>query len=118
MDEDVTTQLCKTVPPEVYPKCLSNFRLKGEYIASRYDERMSRLKCDNYVKVDCNKNGERPWNNRNCNSESTPNKGDNSSNTQRDTSQNWNTNQRLGDRTSLDCTYQSCGLRGHKEEDC
>ncbi len=46
------------------------------------------------------------------------NRGDNSSNTQRDTSQNKNTNQRRGDRTSLVCTYSHCGLRGHKEEDC
>ncbi len=51
MDEDVTAQRCKTIPPEVYAKYLSNFHLKGEDIASRYDELMSRLKCDNYVKV-------------------------------------------------------------------
>ncbi len=43
MDEDVTAQLCKTIPPEMYAKCLSNFHLKGEDIASRYDELMSRL---------------------------------------------------------------------------
>ncbi len=29
MDEDVTAQLCKTIPPEVYAKCLSNFHLKS-----------------------------------------------------------------------------------------
>ncbi len=52
MDEDGTAQLCKSIPPEVYAKCLSNFHLKGEDIASRYDELMSRLKCDNYVKVE------------------------------------------------------------------
>ncbi len=52
MDEDVTAQLCNTIPPEVYAKCLSNFHLKGEDIASRYDELISRLKCDNYVEVE------------------------------------------------------------------
>ncbi len=52
MDEDVTAQLCKSIPPEVYAKCLSNVHLKGEEIASRYDELMSRLKCDNYVEVE------------------------------------------------------------------
>ncbi len=51
MEEDITAQLCKTIPPEVYTKCLSNFHLNGEDIAIRYDELMSRLKCDNYVKV-------------------------------------------------------------------
>ncbi len=29
MDEDVTAQLCKTIPLEMYAKCLSNFHLKG-----------------------------------------------------------------------------------------
>ncbi len=51
MDEDVTAQLCKTIPPEVYVKCLSNFHLKGGDIASRYDELLSRIKCDNFVEV-------------------------------------------------------------------
>ncbi len=51
MDEYFTAQLCKTIPPDVYAKCMSNFHLKGEDIASRYDELMSRLKCDNYVAV-------------------------------------------------------------------
>ncbi len=49
MEEDITAQLCKTIPPEVYAKCLSNFHLKGEEIASKYDELISRLKCDNYA---------------------------------------------------------------------
>ncbi len=30
MDEDVTAQLCKSIPPEVYAKCQSNFHLKGQ----------------------------------------------------------------------------------------
>ncbi len=51
MEEDVTAQLCKTIPPEVYAKCLSNFHLKDQNIACRYDELISRLKCDNYIKV-------------------------------------------------------------------
>ncbi len=57
-------------------------------------------------------------NNRNHNSDSSPNRGDNSSNTQRDTSQNNNANQGCGYRTSLVCTYPNFGLSGHKEEDC
>ncbi len=52
MEEDVIAQLCKTIPQEVYAKCLGNFYLKGEEIASRYDELISRLTCDNYVEVD------------------------------------------------------------------
>ncbi len=51
MEEDVTAQLCKTILSEVYAKYLINFHLKGEDITSRYDELMSRLKCDNYVEV-------------------------------------------------------------------
>ncbi len=52
MDEDVTAQLCKSIPPEVYAKCLSNFHLMGKNITSRYDELMSRLKCDNCVEIE------------------------------------------------------------------
>ncbi len=32
MEDYVTAQLCKTISPEVYAKCLSNFHLKGEDI--------------------------------------------------------------------------------------
>ncbi len=140
MDEDVTAQLCNTIPPEVYAKYLSNFHLKFEEIPSRYDELMSRLKCDNYVEVendfaeialtiikynpkvnpcgpaqqkvtvdhlnyyqcdtrpnnigqaDVNRSNRRPWNNRIRNSDSNPNKGDNSSNTQGATNKNRNAN--------------------------
>ncbi len=45
MEEDITSQFCKTLlPPEVYVKCLNNFHLQGEEIASRYDELISHLK--------------------------------------------------------------------------
>ncbi len=39
MEEDITAQMCKSIPPEVYAKCFSNFHLKEEEIANRYDER-------------------------------------------------------------------------------
>ncbi len=41
MEEDVIAQICKTIPPEVYPKCLRNFHLKGEEITSRCDKLIS-----------------------------------------------------------------------------
>ncbi len=65
----------------------------------QYDTRPS-----NNDQVDGNRNSRRLWNNINRNSDSTPNRGDNSSNTQRDTSQNRNANQGHGYRTILVCT--------------
>ncbi len=37
---------------------------------------------NNNGQVDGNRNNRRPWNNRNCNSDSSPNRGDNSFNNQ------------------------------------
>ncbi len=51
MEEDITSQVCKALPPEVYVKCLNNFHLQVEEIASRYDELISHLEDDNYVEV-------------------------------------------------------------------
>ncbi len=52
MEEDISSQFCKALPPEMYVKCLNNFHLQGEEIAARYDKLISRLKEDNYVEVD------------------------------------------------------------------
>ncbi len=52
MEEDITSQFGKALPPEVYVKCLNNFHLQGEEIASRYDKLINHLKDDNYVEVD------------------------------------------------------------------
>ncbi len=47
MEEDITAQLCMAIPTELYAKCVSNFHLKGDEIANKYDEMISRFKCDN-----------------------------------------------------------------------
>ncbi len=52
MKEDITTQLCKAISPEVYTKSVCNFHLKCDEIANRYDEMISHFKCDNCVEVD------------------------------------------------------------------
>ncbi len=41
MEEDITAQMCKAIPPEVYAKCVSNFHLKAEEIANRHDKMIS-----------------------------------------------------------------------------
>ncbi len=52
MKEDITSQFCKALLPEIYVKCLNNFHLQGEDIAARYDKLINRLKDGNYVEVD------------------------------------------------------------------
>ncbi len=52
MEEDITSQFCKDLPPELYLNCLNNFHLQGEAIAARCDDIVSRHKDNNYVKVD------------------------------------------------------------------